>query len=299
MRYDPHASPRLLDVGDHRVASYTVGSGPHLLFVHGWPLHAATFRHVIDRLSDSFTCHAIDLPGAGRTESKPGAAISFVGHAEVVRGAASALGLDRYGLVAHDSGGFVARHVAANDARVGALVLGNTEIPGLRAWQMYVYLATARLPLGGRLLAGLLSSRVARRSALAFGTCFADLDYLDGEFHDLFVEPLIRSRSAAEGQTRALSTMSLAGFDGLEDIHPRIQAPVRLVWGARDTFFPIEGARRMAPQFGGGADLREIEDGKLFAHEDRPDAFAAHAREFLERHLGRHQVDSGSAQERV
>src|SRR5262245_49620105 len=56
-----------IDVGHSRVAYYRFGSGPDLVFVHGWPLHAATFRKVVPELATAFTCHLIDLPGAGQT----------------------------------------------------------------------------------------------------------------------------------------------------------------------------------------------------------------------------------------
>jgi pimeloyl-ACP methyl ester carboxylesterase len=61
---------------------------------------------------------------------------------------------------------------------------------------------------------------------------------------------------------------------------------VRCIWGTADPFFPIAKARRMLEQFPAGAELVEIPGAKLFAHEDHPDAFVAHALPFLERCLG-------------
>ena len=36
---------RFLDVGAGEVAYRRVGNGPDVLFVHGWPVSGATFRH--------------------------------------------------------------------------------------------------------------------------------------------------------------------------------------------------------------------------------------------------------------
>ena len=36
-----------VDLGHSKVAYYRFGSGPDLVFVHGWPLHAATFRKIV------------------------------------------------------------------------------------------------------------------------------------------------------------------------------------------------------------------------------------------------------------
>jgi hypothetical protein len=95
----PH---RFLDVGHSRLAYWKFGRGPDLVFVHGWPLHAATFRRLLPYLADAFTCHLVDLPGTGQTRSTPGARIDLLAHAVTVRAAIDLLGLSRYAFVAHD-----------------------------------------------------------------------------------------------------------------------------------------------------------------------------------------------------
>ena len=56
---------RYLDVGAGEAAYRCVGTGPDVLFVHGWPVSSATFRKLLPHLVDHVTCHVIDLPGAG------------------------------------------------------------------------------------------------------------------------------------------------------------------------------------------------------------------------------------------
>jgi haloalkane dehalogenase len=277
-----------IDVGHSRLAYWRFGRGPDVVFVHGWPLHAATFRRVVPLLADAFTCHLIDLPGAGQTEWTRASPLDFATHPVTVRRAIDALGLGRYALLAHDSGGFIARHVAADDAaRVAALVLGNTEIPGHRSGILWVLQHVMR-PLGERgALGPILRQRFVRRSVLGFGGCFDDAAYTDGEFAEFFVDTLLGDRRTAYGQLRVLSSMNQGLIDALATVHPRIRAPARLVWGARDPFFPLATARRrLLPQFAAGTELREIPRGKLFAHEDFPHEFVAHARAFLLEHAG-------------
>jgi pimeloyl-[acyl-carrier protein] methyl ester esterase len=43
------------------------GSGPPLLLLHGWAMHAGIFAGVIALLRKQFTVHAVDLPGHGRS----------------------------------------------------------------------------------------------------------------------------------------------------------------------------------------------------------------------------------------
>ena len=275
-RRAPH---QFLDVGHSRLAYWKFGSGPDLVFVHGWPLHAATFRRILPYLADGFTCHLVDLPGTGQTQSDAGAPIDLMAHAATVRAAVDLLGLRSYALLAHDSGGFIARAVAAGDSRVRGLVLGNTEIPDYMPALVAMYARMVRLPGGSRLLRLLMRSRWIRESALGFRGCFRDMDALGGAFHDFFVAPVLAGD--AEGQMQLLRTLKREDFAQLRDIHGRIQAPVLLIWGEDDPFFPLDRARPMLGQFGGGARLEVIQGAKLFAHEDHPGEFAGLARPFL------------------
>ena len=275
----PH---QFLDVDGDRLAHYRVGRGPDVVMIHGWPLHAATFRHVVPALAERFTLHLFDLPGTGQSREWR-APIDLATHPRVVRSAIDRLGLDRYALLAHDSGGAVARHVAANDPRVCGLLLEGTEIPGHHPAIIEAYVRATKIPGFARLLVGGMRLGVVRRSALGFGGCFTDPSYVDGEFGDLFVKPMLSSWDVARGQLALIRGLDFALLDALDAVHARITCPVRCIWGSDDPFFPIAKARKMLPQFGGDAELVEVPGAKLFVHEDHPEAFVAHAAPFLER----------------
>jgi haloalkane dehalogenase len=273
---------RLLDVGHSRLAHWRFGQGPDLVLVHGWPLHAATFRKIVPRLAREFTCHLIDLPSVGRSKSGPDVPSGLLDHVASLRAAVDALGLSRYGFLAHDSGGYFARMVAADDPRVAGLVIGNSEIPGHHSAAFALVVRLARLAGGPTLLRTALRSGRVRRSSFGFRGCFKDPWTVEGEFGSLFVRPLLESTAVFEGQMRLLRHLELDLLDGLFEAHGRIKAPSLLIWGARDPFFPIAKARAMLSQFAGGAELREIPRAKLFAHEDHPEAFLEHALPFLQ-----------------
>lgn len=275
---------RWIEMTEGRLAYERHGEGPDLVFVHGWPLHSATFRHVVPALAKDFTCHLFDLPGTGKTEWRA-ARGDLVGHARIVREAIDSLGLEEYGLVSHDSGAAIARLVAADDRRVRGLVMGNTEIPGHRPWQVELYVAAVRVPGMVKMLTTLMRSSMVRRSSLGFGGCFDDATLLEpgGEFHELFVRPILEDPAVAEGQMGLLRGLDWSVIDGLADVHAQIQCPVRLVWGPHCPFFPAELAERMVDQFPGGADYVELPSGKVFAHEEHPLAFAAQTRELFRR----------------
>ena len=266
-------------VAEGRLAYWRFGSGPDVVLIHGWPVHAATFRKIVPALSKQFTLHLFDLPGSGQTHWS--GRIDFPSHAAAIRGAIDALGLTSHAILAHDSGGVTARLLAADDPRVFGLILGNTEIPGHHPPVVKLYAWISKHPSLSALVLKSMRIRAVRRSPLGFGGVFTDRAYVDGEFGDLFVRPLLASNELAEAQLELFRNLDFAMLDGLAAVHRRILAPVLCIWGTEDPFFPIGKARRMLEQFAGGAELVEIEQAKLFTHEDHPEAFAAHAATFL------------------
>jgi pimeloyl-ACP methyl ester carboxylesterase len=269
---------------DGKLAYYRVGRGSDVVFVHGWPLWSATWRHLVPRLAKRFTLHFIELPGTGRSLDWRGP-IHIEAHAATMRQVIDRLQLSSYAMVAHDSGGTIARLVAADDARVRALVLGNTELTRHVPWQLRVYLWAAKRPWLARAFVAAMRVGVLRRSAVGFGGTFADARYADGEFGDLFVRPLVASPEVARGQMALATQFDLGVLDRLDDVHRRIAAPALMVWGTHDPFFPLARMKTMLPELGGGATVVEIPRGKLFVHEDHAEAFGAAAEPFLARHL--------------
>lgn len=45
----------------------SIGSGPPLVLLHGWALHGGVFAPLVQRLSDRYTLHLVDLPGHGHS----------------------------------------------------------------------------------------------------------------------------------------------------------------------------------------------------------------------------------------
>lgn len=45
----------------------SLGNGPPLVLLHGWALHGGVFAPLVQRLSNRYTLHLVDLPGHGRS----------------------------------------------------------------------------------------------------------------------------------------------------------------------------------------------------------------------------------------
>ena len=274
--------PEFADVGCARIAWRTVGRGEPLLLVHGWPLSSWSFRKLLPRLAQHFTCYLPDTPGLGETEWRDETDFRFAGQAESLRLFADALGLASYSLLAFDTGATIARQLALIDPRrARRLVLLNTEIPGHRPPFIPLFQRTLSLPGSRAAMQLLLRSRALRRSRMGFGGCFVDLSLLDGDFHAGSVVPLLESPRRLEGARRYLAGIDWALVDGLATRHREIAAPVLFVWGEDDPTFPIERARAMPPQLEDCRGLVPISRARLLVHEERPDAVAEAALPFL------------------
>jgi pimeloyl-ACP methyl ester carboxylesterase len=276
------AATDFIDLGHSRVPYYRVGAGPDVLFIHGWPLHSATFRKIVPGLADRFTCHLVDLPGTGGSEWDQTSQISLRDHSASIQTCIERIGLREYAIVSHDSGAVIAQLIAVEDAGVRGLVMGNTEIPGFRAWQVQTYQLLEQMPFGPVLFGTAMKLRALRNSPLAYGGCFSDTALIEGEFAELFIEPMLSSQRVVDGQCRLLHTFDWNLVDELADVQARLRMPVKFIWGARDGYFPLAKLKPTLARFGGTVSLALLEQGKLFAHEEFPEDFVRESRAFLE-----------------
>jgi haloalkane dehalogenase len=260
---------RFLDVGAGEVAYRCVGRGADVLFVHGWPVSSATFRTLLPYLTDHVTCHLIDLPGAGSSRFTGSTPLSIEHHIQSVRRTVDLLELNDVAVVGHDSGGLIARHAVAGDARLRALGLIDTEQSTGVSFRFKSFLAGRRVPGFGSALGWLAGKPRLRRTKLVFGDAFVNRALLDGEFDEFFLQPLNRSPEYRDAAIRLLRTFDYQHIRDLGELHRKINVPVQLVWGEQDRFFPVKWAKDMVASFP-DARLAVIADAGLFAHEERP-----------------------------
>ena len=263
------------------IAYRVVGSGEALLLLHGYPLNGLTFRHVVPLLADRFTCYVPDLLGAGETDWSRVTDFSFTAQAETLKAFVDALGLSSYSIVAHDTGGTIARKLALIDQnRVKQMALIGTEIPGHRPPWIEFFQKISH-PDRTWLFRALIRSRRFRHSSAAFGGCFYDRDLIDGEFYQLLIAPNATSKRRASGLTRFLLGIDWELVDSLKADHANIKAPTLLIWGQEDTVFPVSDARPMATQLGNCKGFVTVPKARLFVHEEHPAVVARLVREFM------------------
>lgn len=264
---------RFLDVGAGEVAYRTVGTGPDVLFVHGWPVSGATFRRLLPHLVDHVTCHLIDLPSAGQSRVTATTPISVEQHITSVRRVVDLLELDRVAAVGHDSGGMIARHALVGDERLSAMGLIDTELSHIGV-RFRLFLANRHLPGFGKVLGWLAGKPGLRRNGFVLGDAFADRSLLDGEFDEFFLRPLATDPDRLAASMKVLRSFDMRHVHELAALHRRLDVPVQLVWGEEDKFFPVDRARQAVSEFP-DAQLSVVPGAGLFSHEERPAEVAA------------------------
>jgi pimeloyl-ACP methyl ester carboxylesterase len=259
---------RFLDVGAGEAAYRVVGTGPDVLFVHGWPVSSATFRLLLPHLVDHVTCHLIDLPSAGSSWFDADTPMSIRQHIETIRRVVGLLDLDEVAVVGHDSGGLMARHAMVGDPRLRAMGLINTE-PSDPGWRFKSFIAARHLPGLSAGLGWVAGKPRLVRSKAVFGDAFADRSLLGGEFAEFFLAPLHESRLHRDAAVRLLRSFDMQHVTDLPGVHRRLDVPMQLVWGEQDPFFPVARAKAMVAEFP-DARIEVIEGAGLFSHEERP-----------------------------
>jgi pimeloyl-ACP methyl ester carboxylesterase len=261
------------------IAYTEFGRGPAALFVHGIGTSGLLWRHVIEELSDTSRCIAIDLPLHGGTPSR--ADLSVGGLAQAVTELCDGLGLAQLDLVGNDTGGAVAQVFAARQpGRLRSLTLTNCDCEGNFPPPEFAPVIT--LARQGELAAQLaaLAERVKAdpaswwASPLAAG--YEHPDQVPAEirraYHDAAGGTLERAREF-ERLLAALDPADLAAVSG------RLRAldvPTLLVWGTGDPAFGLTWAYYLRDMIPGAQEVIEVAGAKVFFPEERPGDLVPH-----------------------
>jgi pimeloyl-ACP methyl ester carboxylesterase len=105
------------------IHSSSAGSGPTIVFVHGWTCDASSWDGQVREFANDHRVITLDLPGHGRSESPADGKLSMDLFARAVEAVRAEAGADRIVLVGHSMGAPVIRQYARlYPARVAGLV---------------------------------------------------------------------------------------------------------------------------------------------------------------------------------
>lgn len=214
------------------------GSGPDLVLLHGTPWSSALWRPIADALASRYTVHLWDMPGYGQSSMESEHTVDLGVQGELFAALLAHWRLDRPHVVAHDFGGAVALR-----ARI---------LHGVRYRSLCLVDVVALSPWGSPFFS------LVRENAAVFSQ-------LPATVHRGAIEAYIRTAShrglreddlamladpwtTPHGQAafyRQIEQADERFTDEIESSYPTIDEPTHIVWGADDTWIPVDRAHRL------------------------------------------------------
>jgi haloalkane dehalogenase len=274
-------SRRFADLSMSRVAYVEHGHGPAALFVHGYPLNSYQWRGALERLHRHRHCIAPDVMGMGFTETPASQAITPETQADMLAMLLEKLKISSVDLVANDSGGLVSQHFLAKyPQRVRTLLLTNCDVDENSPPAGFVpFVALAKNgTFVEKVIVPQLNNKALARSAKGLGgVAYTYPDKLSDETIETYFRPLVAS-PLKQSQVNAYAvSMGINTLVAIRGSLRQWKGPARMVWGLKDTLFPVQWAEWLDKTLPGSRGVRQVEGANLFFPEEMPDLIAEEA----------------------
>jgi pimeloyl-ACP methyl ester carboxylesterase len=259
------------------IAYTELGEGPAALFVHGVGTSGALWRQVIEDLSGTSRCIAVDLPAHGASPARHDMSVAAL--AEALADLCDSLGLGQVDLVGNDTGGAIAQVFAARHlGKLRSLTLTNCDCEGnFPPPDFAPFIEQARQGV----IAPLMAELAANPAAWPANPLSMGYQYPDRVPEDLWREYLTGTAGTIERARdceRLLASLDAADIEAVGRQLRGLEVPTLLVWGTGDTMFAVKWAYYLRDLIPGAREVIEIDGAKLFFPEERPEDLIPHLR---------------------
>ena len=261
---------RSLATSSGEIAYTEFGTGPAALFVHGAGLSGALWRQVIEELSGTSRCIAVDLPAHGASPGRPD--MSLTALAEALADLCDTLGLGQVDLIGNDTGGAVAQVFAGRHPdKIRSLTLTNCECEGnFPAPDFAVIIEQARQGALAPLLAQIAANpETWPANPLSMG--YQDPDRVATDAWRDYLTGIGGTIERARESERLVASLDAADIEAVGGQLRTLEAPALLVWGTADTNFDVKWAYQLRDMIPGAREVVEIDGAKIFFPEERPE----------------------------
>ncbi|AYY13034.1 alpha/beta hydrolase [Actinobacteria bacterium YIM 96077] len=250
-----------------RLAYRDRGSGEPVVFLHGTPSHSFIWREVVPEIERAgYRVVLFDLLGYGRSERPLTRDTSVRGQVDVLQALLQHLGIDRFSLVAHDIGGAIAQLLAtAAPERVHRLMLIDTV--SYDSWPSDTWQAIIRDHLQN--YAAMPAREFEAMLTRQLRMTVANPDRMSGQVLEAYLAPHRSALGRASFFEHQVRHYDSSPTQQVVPALTRLTMPVRLLWGAQDTWQPLTYAKRLAADIP-GSELVVIDNGGHFLMEDQP-----------------------------
>jgi pimeloyl-ACP methyl ester carboxylesterase len=183
------------------------------------------------------------------------------------------LGLDRFDLVANDTGGAVAQIVAAHlGERLSTLTLTNCDTEGNTPPTLFKpFTVAARLGLVARFGPRIPASRRLMLGGLSAG--YRHPGRLPAELVDAYYGPVFGTPESSRAFARLTVAISSGDLAAVRPQLSRLEVPTLVVWGTSDVFFPVKWGRRLAELIPGTTKFSTVHGARMHFPDERAEEF--------------------------
>jgi proline iminopeptidase len=278
----------LVDIGDTRLNVVERGEGPLALIVlHGGPgLDHTMFGSWLDPLGDVARLLLVDERSNGRSDAAPPETWTLEQNARDVEALAAALGLERYAVLGHSFGAFIALQHAVDFAGRPAGTIVSAGVPAARSLEAVERNLASFEP--EELRAQVTSSWAREAHARTQEDCREILsDQLPFHFRDPRDPRIDELRAAMADAVYAPDVLreSAIGDYGAIDVEHRlgeVSHPVLVISGRHDRACPVQAGTAIAEGIP-GADLVILEQSAHIGYVEENGAYLGAVRGFLAR----------------
>jgi pimeloyl-ACP methyl ester carboxylesterase len=263
-----------------------VGRGRPTVFIHGIFTNSLLWRHVItDVASPQRRCIAIDLPGHGHTPFVPaGTDVSLTGLARRIIALCDHLQLDRFDLVANDTGSAVAQIVAAQlGDRLATLTLTNGDTEGNTPPHLFTPIIWAARPNVLAKVGPAIAARRSRIRALLLPS-YQNAGAIPDDIIESYGKPVLGTPASSRAFARLLAALSSHDLRTVRPALSKLSTPTLIVWGTGDIFFPLKWGKRLAALIPSATELVTLKGARLHFPDYRASELLPHLHEHWEQH---------------
>ena len=282
-----NAEGELVRIDDTSLFVVERGTGYPVIVLHGGPgLDHHEFADYLDPLTDEFRLLLVDQRANGLSERPPVSTWTLERMAQDVIMLARALGLERYAVLGHSYGAFVALQNAVDYPGMAAQTIVSGGVPSMRYLEAVETNLNAFQPVE---LRDQVIASWAREPTVSTEEEFAQLmaDQLPFHFADPLDPRIAEYLGRAKGTVyspEVLRLFSANGYGGIEveDRLGEVPQPVLVAAGRHDRTCTVEAAEAIAERIP-NVELRIFEHSGHMTFVEEPDLYNAIVRSFLER----------------
>jgi proline-specific peptidase len=284
------AEGRLVDIGDTRLHIVERGTpgATGVLVLHGGPgLDHTEFGSHLDELGDEFNVILVDQREQGRSDrGTPQDSWTVPRFAADVDALAAALELERYAVLGHSFGAFVALHHAVEHVNPPAATIISSGVPSLR-WLEGVEAALHEIAdeeLRSQVIASFEREEEVETEREVLEILRDQLPFHFANAEDPRIEAALEDLETGVMSPDVLRVAPQQAELELEDRLGEIAHPVLVLAGRHDRLTTVEAAEAIAAGIRGAA-LFVFEDSAHMAFAEEAEAYRGVVRDFLTRTL--------------